>query len=452
MANFENVKGLSLKAISKVVIALTCIIVAAFIVLSVFVLTKYSEIKDSVKNYLGWERTATSLSEGSEYLTNQVRAFAVTGERQYLDNYFEEANVTRRRDHAVEVITEKFSGTEALEKLKAAMKKSVELMDREYYSMRLAASAFGYDLSTLPEVVSRINLTPEQLTMSADELHHIAQNMVFDSVYAEAKNVIETNIDGCIDDLILTAEENTSRSLSDLSAMLTVQAVLLALLVLSSLATAFIVTKTVSAPLISAVSSVKDGKKLSITGAHEFRFFAQAYNTILESNIEQKKLLTYEATHDNLTGVYNRRGFRSICDKAKFENYALLMIDIDNFKYINDMHGHDIGDRALRKLVLELCSVFHINAEVICRLGGDEFVVFLDRVEDGGGVRADIAEKVGVINRRLSNPVDNFPAMSISVGVAFGKRGADISDVHKSADRALYRVKENGKRDCAFGA
>ncbi|MBO4217674.1 MAG: GGDEF domain-containing protein [Clostridia bacterium] len=442
-------KGISLRKINLAVTAFALIIVAVFILSTVTVLSRYAGIKESITEYLGWQKTVLGLAEGSNYLTDQVRAFTVTGDKKYLDNYFFEANVLRRRDSAVEMIEEKFSGSIAPQKLNRAMDASMTLMEREFYAMRLTVSAFGYDVSEYPEQVQNVVLSDADLALTREERHTLAENMVFDSVYGSYKTVIETEIDECIEVIIGTAEQMSERSLDSLSFILKMQTVLLALVVLAILYMIFVTSKTVVRPLVNAVPQIRNGKKLPVSGAREYRFLAQTYNKILESNRQQKSLLTYEATHDNLTNAYNRRGFKEICENRVFGKYAFLMIDVDNFKMINDMHGHDAGDRILVRLVDELRTVFRSD-DIICRLGGDEFVVLMDRFGDTPEHRDKIADKIAYINEVLADPEDSCPPAAISVGAAFGTGDLEIGDIHINADRALYAVKNSGKRNCAF--
>ncbi|MBQ4257732.1 MAG: GGDEF domain-containing protein, partial [Clostridia bacterium] len=117
---------------------------------------------------------------------------------------------------------------------------------------------------------------------------------------------------------------------------------------------------------------------------------------------------------------------------------ALLIIDLDKFKTINDQYGHDIGDRALCRVASLLQERFRAE-DYICRIGGDEFAVIMVHADSSLGNL--VKEKIRGINETLKIPQDGLPPLSLSVGVAFGDRGNPTEDIFKDADTALYRTK-----------
>ena len=155
------------------------------------------------------------------------------------------------------------------------------------------------------------------------------------------------------------------------------------------------------------------------------------------------------ATADELTGIYNRRGFEESAERAirnaqrQRQPLAVVVADIDNFKAMNDRHGHSTGDRALRHFASRLERMIR-RGDLIGRIGGDEFALLLvnaraqDAIEVVERIRRDIA----------AMPVDG-PArivMTASFGVT-GLRPGDISlaALLTRADRALYRAKLDGR-------
>lgn len=155
------------------------------------------------------------------------------------------------------------------------------------------------------------------------------------------------------------------------------------------------------------------------------------------------------ATADPLTGIYNRRGFEDSAERAirnaqrQRQSLAVVVADIDNFKMINDRHGHNIGDRALRHFASRLERLVR-RGDLIGRIGGEEFALLLvntraqDALEVVERIRRDIA----------AMPVDGPPGlvMTASFGVT-GLRPGDISlgQLLIRADRALYRSKVDGR-------
>jgi diguanylate cyclase (GGDEF)-like protein/PAS domain S-box-containing protein len=163
------------------------------------------------------------------------------------------------------------------------------------------------------------------------------------------------------------------------------------------------------------------------------------------------------AFHDSLTGLSNRRSLidelaRRIASPDPRDNSgALLMIDLDYFKTVNDNLGHDAGDDLLQRTSSKLQSVVRQN-DMVARLGGDEFVVVLFGLTDGAEVAAtaeQIVEACRSASRELGAPLHT----SASVGVAmFPVDGTDPKGLLKSADLALYEAKARGRCSVRFFA
>jgi diguanylate cyclase (GGDEF)-like protein len=163
------------------------------------------------------------------------------------------------------------------------------------------------------------------------------------------------------------------------------------------------------------------------------------------------------ASVDALTGLANRRTFDERIDEAhrsavrSGEPYALLMIDVDDFKRFNDTYGHVAGDATLRAVAGAIAAVVHRPHDVVARYGGEEFAVILPGTTlDAGAVVADRVRNE-VLARRIphrSNRAGPFVTVSLGVG------GSDVADaettaVIERADAALYRAKEAGRNRVA---
>lgn len=158
------------------------------------------------------------------------------------------------------------------------------------------------------------------------------------------------------------------------------------------------------------------------------------------------------ATRDELTGVYNRRQFLVLADRewARCRRYdmgaAMLMLDVDHFKRVNDLHGHLAGDLMLREIARAIADTLR-HADFLGRFGGEEFIVFLPHTDTLGAL--DVAERC---RERIAKIALEWrgerisTTMSIGVGtlgIAHDTVGALIAD----ADRALYTAKNAG-RNC----
>jgi len=170
---------------------------------------------------------------------------------------------------------------------------------------------------------------------------------------------------------------------------------------------------------------------------------------ILDHRRIQSKL-NLEATTDFLTGIQNRKYFLRhaekifITAKRNQQQLSLLMIDIDQFKGINDSHGHDIGDLVLKSTAAELAKILR-GEDLFCRLGGDEFAILLQGA--GPSVTQAIARRMIDGISQMSIASEKGPlSISISIGIAcMDHHDPNFAFLLKRADQALYRAKNSGR-------
>lgn len=156
------------------------------------------------------------------------------------------------------------------------------------------------------------------------------------------------------------------------------------------------------------------------------------------------------ARQDYLTGALNRETFIERVDAllAGGEDavHAVLMMDVDGFKQINDRLGHDAGDRTLWEVVENARAVLRAD-DLIGRLGGDEFMICLSHMPGDAAIGKKAEQICTGIRRRLSDDM----ALSVSIGIAVSPRdGRDFAQLYRCADIALYHAKDNGKDGFAF--
>ena len=171
-------------------------------------------------------------------------------------------------------------------------------------------------------------------------------------------------------------------------------------------------------------------------------------------DISARKLLernlAFAATHDSLTGLPNRTLFTDhyvlalAGAKRHHKKIALMILDIDRFKDINDVLGHHYGDQLLKEFGNRLCSVVR-KTDTASRLGGDEFAVLLTEVAEIENV-TKVAEKILEEARRPFTLDDHEVRITVSIGISnYPDDGEDIETLMKYADRAMYQAKENGR-------
>jgi len=154
------------------------------------------------------------------------------------------------------------------------------------------------------------------------------------------------------------------------------------------------------------------------------------------------------AFRDGLSGLFNRTAARDAIEETlrtgESERVALFMLDIDNFKLVNDLMGHRQGDRALVQISGALRGVFR-TTDVVARVGGDEFFVFLRDAAQPGLVETKAAALREALSFAFSDGVRSV-AVSASVGVVVARRiGTTYDALYAAADRALYEAKNAGK-------
>ncbi len=160
--------------------------------------------------------------------------------------------------------------------------------------------------------------------------------------------------------------------------------------------------------------------------------------------------LRYLANHDNLTDLPNRRLFLDRLEqgikRAKRGNaqLAIFFIDLDNFKLINDAHGHYVGDEILKEVGRRLLSVVR-QSDTVARLAGDEFTVITENIEDAQEVTS-IARKIMGCFEESFAVSDERLEMSASVGIGvYPDDGEDLMSLLKGADTAMYKAKAEGR-------
>lgn len=179
-------------------------------------------------------------------------------------------------------------------------------------------------------------------------------------------------------------------------------------------------------------------------------------NTDIHEQKESEEKLNYYARHDTLTDLPNRAEFMTQLRQSmerglnnSESRFAVIFLDLDRFKVINDSLGHVVGDKLLIAISSRLKAAVR-PGDIVARLGGDEFTILLNRT----GTESDISKVVERIQRKLSQPfnIDNYEVFTTaSVGVVLSdERKREADDYLRDADSAMYRAKESGKARYEF--
>jgi len=197
-----------------------------------------------------------------------------------------------------------------------------------------------------------------------------------------------------------------------------------------------------------AYYSTKEPNPFIINELESIRYsLASTFNRLKQEQEELYRL----STKDSLCGLYNRL---SLMEKIKWligksqrdhTEFALIFIDLDNFKHINDSKGHDFGDEVLRQVASLLFNTIRKN-DFVARFGGDEFVIILPDLKDETTI-IDVAQRIQKRFHSLSDHVVVTASMGITI---YPKDGKDASTLLKNADIAMYKAKELGKNKYHF--
>ncbi|HEY0777926.1 MAG TPA: EAL domain-containing protein [Gemmatirosa sp.] len=193
----------------------------------------------------------------------------------------------------------------------------------------------------------------------------------------------------------------------------------------------------------------------------EFALLGATMNEAAASLATLRAELTHQAFHDALTGLANRTEFRARAERAlataaaegRPGRVAVLVLDLDGFKNVNDSLGHAAGDVLLIEVAARLLNATR-GSDTVARLGGDEFAVLLEHVRDDGDAVV-VAERV-VATVRAPIPLEGaatghaFVGASVGIARAVGdSRSTDVDALLRDADAAMYRAKAQGKGRCA---
>ena len=436
----------TLSIVFTVILSVIC--VAAF----VYGHAQFVKLKAITEDYILCEETAEQLEEGSQYLTDKVRLATMTGEQRYIDQYFTEVNTYQRRDRAVETLETNYPNSESLDALHAAMKSSTELMDTEYYAMKLVEEAIGAYPSEQPAEIRHIKLSAKDAALSKDAMMDKARSLVSNGDYADTRTVIDSDLSKCVSSLVSDAQDGQSSAANMFETIYTRLEICVGVFAVMMILVGLMLRHLVVTPLRSYNESITRGEIFPVIGAWELQNLAETYNRVYRENEATQMLIKHQAEHDALTDLLNRGSFDKLLDVHEAEQeehpFALIVCDVDQFKGVNDTCGHAIGDKILKRVATLLKTAFR-SIDHVCRTGGDEFAVIM--VEMTPDLSYTIVEKIDAINEQLATlREEGEPAVSISAGIAFTQRPNPGTSLFTDADAALYHTKEHGRCGYSF--
>ena len=440
---------MTLKFLYSVMAVIGIFVLVMLIINTARINVRHRLLDQAVDDYISAQSDAMDMTQASDYLTEQVREFAATLDKTHMDNYFNEANVVKRRDKAVENIRQGIQtlGEDSIGYLEKSLELSNQLMITEFYAFRLGAESKGIAQSELPEEIRSVSLSAEDAALSAAEKQKKAVDLVYSLEYQEVKEGIYSNASKCSEKLMESIMLREMQNSKGLRFLLRLQYILIVVAICVIVFYLILTFRFVIQPIERFVQSIRNNEEFEHTGAQELSFMADSYNEMLSRTKEDQTKLSYEATHDALTGLYNRTAYEDLMKTHGKEDIAFIIVDVDRFKEFNDTYGHAVGDKVLQRVANVLCRSFR-SEDYICRIGGDEFAIIMVNTDPSLGPL--ICTKLSRIADSLREEKDDVPAITLSIGVAFSERKDPQGTIFEDADRALYRAKERGKNTFEF--
>lgn len=443
----KEIKGIKIHTLNCVMIIAAFIFYVFFIVETIQLQKQYNDLLKVTDDYIVCKNFSVQFSDASDYLSDKVRLYVINGNAEYANAYFEELDHTKRRDTALSGIVSYSSDEYAESEMEHVREKADHLMEREIYAMRLAAEGRGVSSDKLDERVRSVELTAADAALSDEEKLLEARERVFGSVYQNEKQAINVYVGKFMDRQISFVDRKKNDCVRSLDGTLRRQVLFISVYFIMNVMIFILIIRLIVRPLKIYMDCIRDGEMLKIVGAYEFRYLALTYNSIYEINSANEQMLIYKAEHDPLTQLVNRNAFEQYIEHCSHDaKIALLIVDVDKFKDINDNYGHKTGDLVLQR-VAKLLKVHFRSTDCIARLGGDEFAVIMQ--DAPVSAKANVERKLFSINDLLQYPDNGLPVVSVSVGVAFSENGY-TDDLYNRVDTALYYVKEHGRGTYAF--
>ena len=225
---------------------------------------------------------------------------------------------------------------------------------------------------------------------------------------------------------------------------------IVAILLAVSLILIFYFRRVIHKPVRAIIASIQTHGVPDYKGIYEFEFLSNVIREATQKAQQKQAQISYQASHDALTGLINRREFERRLEMAlqeaefKRTTHSMLYLDLDQFKVVNDTCGHNAGDALLQQLAITLQARLRQN-DVLARLGGDEFGVLLENCPGEPALRIAEMLRQTVGSFRFGWQDKTF-SVGVSIGlVTFGGEGLTVSDVFSIVDGACYVSKDLGR-------
>ena len=437
--------GIRLSRVNIVLLAVTVIGSIGMIIATNRLNSAYQQLIEETGKYINTQQDAGMIEEFSGSMLSESRSFLQTGDPAHVMAFYSQMDVIRRQLDGSG--TSETKGTAASDRyLEEAVEAFRTLAEQDAYAMRLKAETLPVSLGSYPAEFAGTEIRPEDAVLDAEQKLAKAQEILDRTDYSAIRSRLSDRVDASHRAASETVQQQmgvtTARIRQELLLLRTFGMAFLVIAVLAMLSNLLLIIL----PINRSVSNLDNREEIPEQGSFEMRNLARVYNEVLRDSTEKQEELEYSATHDALTGVYNRAAFDREYDRCRNDRIGIAIVDVDGFKHYNDVYGHDVGDHVLRRVTETIGSKFR-KEDHISRIGGDEFVIIMKNT--GSAQSEDIKLKIDEINEELvKERRKGMPPISVSVGAAFWDRENPGPDILKDADKALLQMKQNGKLGC----
>ncbi len=437
-------RGVRLSRVNVLLIFLG-LVIALFMVFSMYETNRsFNQIVNMTESYLSSQQTAGMLSNIANGMSEQCAAFLRTGEPDCVHVYAGQLSAINAQIKANE--TMQSSDESRDEFLAKAIEAFRAMNETEIRAMRLMADTLPMGMAAYPLLIQQTKLSPDDEALTAEEKKTLAEKLIDSAEYRLNKEALTAAVD---DSHRVASEQGKNRAAqtsAEVRKVIRRQKLLIFLFILIAVIALLMNRFLIISPIQRSVDKLDKREPLPVLGSYEVRHLANVYNEVLKDNAEKTEALSYAATHDALTGLYNRADFDKVYSTCANDTIGIIIIDVDHFKQFNDEFGHGVGDHVLKIVAAKLMEHFR-SEDHVSRIGGDEFCIIMPGTKQEQA--KTIVEKIYEINRELLDNPDGLPSITLSAGLAFWDRPDPGESLLRDADNMLLSLKKTRTDCCA---
>jgi len=393
--------------------------------------------------YIDGQISLVNMKTSSDAMVERVRTFVATGDIRYLEEYIDNLSDAESRAKTLDEIVEKLNGTSSHDQIQLVMKEIDNMIEAEMHSLKLALTGYEIDETKYTDKLILPELSDEESKLSHEQMIDKANELLFNEEYQIYRNQFADNIEQCIRSLSEYTSLHRQDSYDTITYYQNNQRIAITISLILVILDVIVFWIFVVKPISNNVAHINKNEYLEVRGLKDVQIMADAYNRMYDRIEKDKEKLSYEASHDSLTGLLNRNAYNLSQSDLDDTNFCFILLDVDDFKGFNDTFGHDVGDKVLQKIARVLSSNAR-SEDYVFRLGGDEFAIVLQGVKEEN--RNIIEKKMEKVRNDLLIKDDDTPVIKISLGATFSSGKLDMDRIYKEADVALYRAKEEKNR------